>query len=121
MNVFVAARGNEFMADIAAWIAEAAVLAGRESHVVRDGLPEADGCANLVVAPHEFFELHSAPRRQMQLAAAASVCICTEQPGTRWFDLTVDAARMGLVAFDINAHGVRALRQRGINAHRLQL
>src|SRR6478736_3331905 len=121
VNVFVAARGNAFMRDIATWIAEAASSAGREATLVDDRLPRSDGSINLVVAPHEFYELFDAPRAQLQRAATASVCICTEQPGTPWFGLTVDVARLGLAAFDINDHGVAGLQRLGVPARRLVL
>src|SRR4051812_13120498 len=121
VNVFVAARGNEFMRDIAGWIVEAATIAGREARLVDDRLPAVDGSINLVVAPHEFFELFDASREQLQHAAAASVCICTEQPGTPWFGLTLDVARLAPVAYDINDHGVAGLRAAGVDARRLQL
>lgn len=109
------------MRDIASWIVEAATLTGRDAALVDDRLPAADGSINLAVAPHELFELDDAPSDELQRAAMASVCICTEQPGTPWFGLTLDAARLGLMSFDINAHGVDALRDARVNAHRLQL
>ncbi len=121
VKVFVAARGNGFMRDIATWLVEAAALTGREAALVDDALPAADGTINLVVAPHEFFELTRAPRAQMQRAAAASVCVCTEQPGTPWFHLSVDACRRGLHTLDINPQGVAALQAVGVEAQHLQL
>ncbi|CAB4882971.1 unannotated protein [freshwater metagenome] len=119
VNVFVASRGNEFMRDIAAAFVEAASALGRAASLVTDRLPQPDGSINLVVAPHEFFVLSDASTADLQRAAAASVCICTEQPGTPWFRLSMEAARRGLLAFDINEHGTAALRSAGVNAHRL--
>ncbi len=121
VDVFVAADGNAFMRDIAQWLVEAATLAGREARLVDGGLPEATDRVNLVVAPHELFELSDAPREELQRAAAISVCVCTEQPGTPWFHLSVDACRRGLRALDINPHGVAALRAVGVDAQHLQL
>jgi hypothetical protein len=121
VHVFVAARGNGFMTDIAGWIAEAARLSGRAADVITDGLPADDGSINLVVAPHEFFELHHATKAELQRAAAASICVCTEQPGTPWFHLSVDACRRGLLSLDINPHGVDALRAVGVSVERLPL
>ena len=121
VNVFVAARGNQFMTDIAGWIVEAAALTGRTVELIDDRLPSADGSINLVVAPHEFFELFKAPRLDLQCAAAASVCINTEQPGTSWFRLAVDACRRGLLTLDISDQGVAALRGAGVAVERLRL
>ena len=83
--------------------------------------PTASGSIDLVVAPHEFFELSDRPKADLQRAAAVSVCVCTEQPGTPWFHLSVDACRRGLASLDINPHGVDALRAVGVDARHLQL
>ncbi len=119
IRVFVAERGNEFMRDIASNIVEAAELLGRSATVVTDELPDVDGSINLVVAPHEFFVLSDAPTADLKRAAAASVCICTEQPNTPWFHLSLDACQRGLLTFDINQHGTSALSEFGVNAHRM--
>ncbi len=119
VNVFVAATGNEFMRDIAANFVEAAQQVGRESRVVTDRLPEVDGSINLVIAPHEFFVLSDRPAAELKRAAAASVCICTEQPNTPWFHLSLDACQRGLLTFDINEHGTAALQEFGVHAVRL--
>src|SRR4051812_20234804 len=121
VKVFVAARGNRFMHDIAGWIAEAAASTGRHAELIDDRLPNLDGSINLVVAPHEFFELYPAPAKELQRAAAASICINTEQPGTKWFRLAVDACRRGLFTLDINELGVDALHDLGVAVERLRL
>ncbi len=121
VRVFVAPTGNGFMRDIAGWIVEAAAASGRDAALVDDRLPAADGALNLVVAPHEFFELFDAPTADLQRAAAASICVCTEQPGTPWFHLSVDACRRGLATLDINPQGVAALRDVGVDARHLRL
>ena len=119
IKVFVAERGNEFMRDIAANIVEAAAQLGRAAAVVTDGLPAVDGSINFVVAPHEFFVLSDEPVDALKHAAAASICICTEQPNTPWFHLSLDACQRGLLAFDINEHGTNALRRFGVDACRM--
>jgi hypothetical protein len=121
VKVHIAATGNGFMRDIATWLCEAAAATGRRADLVDDELPSADGTIHLVVAPHEFFELFPAPTAELQRAAAASICVGTEQPGTPWFHLTIDACRRGLHTLDINPHGVDALRAVGVTATHLQL
>jgi hypothetical protein len=121
VRVFVSPLGNGFMRDIAAWLVEAARLTGREASLELDRLPRADGSINLAVAPHELFELSDAPKAELQRAAAASICVCTEQPGTPWFHLSVDACRRAITTLDINRHGVDALQALGIDAHHLPL
>ena len=121
VNVYVSARGNAFMTDIASWIVEAAGLCGRTVELFTDQLPRADSAINLVVAPHEFFVLYDAPKHEIERAAAASVPICTEQPGTPWFNLTAGILRDTPLVIDINRHGVEALRGRGHEAIHLRL
>ena len=121
VKVFVAPTGNGFMRDIAGWLVEAASAGGRTATLVDDALPALDGAINLVVAPHEFFELFDAPTPLLQQAAAASICVCTEQPGTPWFHLSVDACRRGIFTLDINPQGVAALREVGVSAEHLRL
>jgi len=121
VKVFVAPTGNGFMRDIASWLVEASMSAGRTAALVDNRLPALDGSINLVVAPHEFFELSDAPVADLQRAAAASICVCTEQPGTPWSHLSVDACRRGVAALDINPQGVAALRAVGVDARHLRL
>ena len=108
VNVFVAAIGNEFMRDIAGNFVEAAALLGRRAMLVTDRLPVVDGSINLVIAPHEFFVLSDEPVAELKRAAASSISICTEQPNTPWFHLSLDACQRGLLTFDINEHGTAA-------------
>ncbi len=89
VNVFVAPDGNAFMRDIAIWIVEAATSLGRTAALVTDRLPEADGSINLVVAPHEFYLLRSDGETAIRTAAECSIPVCTEQPGTPWFLLSL--------------------------------
>lgn len=121
VRVFVAPRGNAFMTDIASWIVEAAGEVGRDAALVSDRLPADDGGVNLVVAPHEFFLLADADDRALRAAAAASVPVCTEQPGTPWYRLGLEYCRLSRLAVDINPHGVTALQRDGLPAVHLRL
>ena len=109
------------MTDIARWVVEAARQAGRTATLVCDRLPSASDAINLVVAPHELFLLDDASDSAVGRAAAASVPICTEQPGTPWFNLTAGLIRDAPVVIDINPRGVDAIRARGHQAMHLQL
>ena len=121
VRVFAASRGNEFMTDIARWVVEAAAQTGRSSELVLDRLPAEDGSINLVMAPHEFYVLSDADNAAIRRAGAASVAICTEQPGTPWFHMGLQFLRYSALALDINQHGVEALRANGVPAERLTL
>lgn len=122
VRVHVAALGNAFMTDIAGWLVEAAGQLGRDAELVDDGsLPSDPSTTNLVVAPHELYVLSDASDRDIQRAASISVPVCTEQPGTTWFEMTVGLAGPSPLALDINRHGVDALRERRVDAHHLRL
>ncbi|HQV58131.1 MAG TPA: glycosyltransferase, partial [Ilumatobacteraceae bacterium] len=121
VRVFAAKRGNQFMTDIANWVVEAATISGRDAELVVDRLPAADGSINLVVAPHEFYVLTDADDDAIRVACAASVPICTEQPGTPWYRLGLQFVTPSAMALDINQHGVDALVAAGVPARRLAL
>ena len=121
VRVFVARDGNGFMRDIAGWIVDAAVAAGRTAELVDDRLPQPDGAINLVVAPHEFFLLRDDDDATVRAAARCSVPICTEQPGTPWFLLSLGFCVGSPLVVDINAVGVEAIEREGFRARRLQL
>ena len=122
VNVFVAPRGNAFMTDIAGWLAEAATLLGRQAMLRTDGaLPDDPAAVNLVLAPHEFYLLGDFTDAAIHRAAQISVPVCTEQPGTPWFDIGTIPARVAPLVLDINAHGVAALAALGLPARHLRL
>lgn len=121
VEIYVSGAGNGFMTDIARWLADAAGETGREATVVTDRLPGDSGVTNLVVAPHEFFALFDATEAQLNEAAAVSIPICTEQPGTPWFWIGASYCRPSRFTLDINGHGVDALRRQGFAVERLTL
>jgi hypothetical protein len=122
LNVFVAPDGNAFMTDIASWLVEAGRAAGRDAQLVADGsVPHDADAINLVVAPHEFYLLAELDDSTIHRAAQISTPVCTEQPGTTWFQTALVTARTSGCALDINEHGAAALRQAGIAARHLRL
>lgn len=121
VTVFVAPDGNAFMTDIASWLVDAVRRTGRTAALVSDRLPEPDGSINLVVAPHEFYVLRDDADAEVRRAARCSIPICTEQPGTPWFELTAGLCEGSPLAVDINEVGAVALRDRGFEVHRLRL
>lgn len=114
-----ASRQNVFFAEIleafAAMLADAGV---RVEHSVDCFPPPADDLVYLFV-PHEFHALveelaHPSPGQLQR-----SVVICTEQPGTPWFDLSASVAARAGAVLDINALGLSEMGARGIAAERL--
>jgi hypothetical protein len=122
-NIYVSKRGNLFMSELAQLIASAIGDLGRNAKVLTEGLPErSSGTVNLVLAPHEFFVLQGGrSEKELLEAAAASVSISTEQPGTSWFELGQRFSAVGPFALDINQHAVTELCRRGIDARVLPL
>jgi hypothetical protein len=120
-KVFVSPVGNIFMAEIAAALADAIETIGRDVEYCTTGLPTAEpGTINLVVAPHEYFLLLDGPNEvDIIRAAAHSITIGVEQPGTTWFEVGARYASFGPLAVDINRQGVHELQRRGIEAYRL--
>jgi hypothetical protein len=120
-RVYVSAFGNVFMTEIADALTDAIAQCGRDVELYRQGLPaRTPGTVNLVVAPHEYFTLYEgANEAALVRAAAESVCVGVEQPGTYWFEYGARYTSYGLLAIDINRRGVTELRRRGVEAYRL--
>ncbi len=86
-----------------------------------DYFPELrDGLAYAFV-PHELIPLLMPDAHPSDRQLRRSVAICTEQPGTPWFDHTVQIARRAGSSVDINRLGVAEQRKLGIDATFLQL
>lgn len=96
---------------------------GYETEFPAPGLPEPGrDRVNLVIAPHEFFPLYQAVDEAARMrAAAASVCVGVEQPGTPWFELGTRYSAEGSAVLDINTYAIAELSRRGIDAAHLQL
>jgi GT2 family glycosyltransferase len=120
-RVYVSARGNVFMTEIAEALTDAIAQSGRAAEMHRHGLPtRTPGTINLVVAPHEYFTLYEgANEAALVKAASESVCVGVEQPGTYWFEYGTRYTSYGLLAIDINRRGVTELRRRGLEVYRL--
>ena len=111
------------MTEIAAVLAAALSDLGYDTVFPAPGLPESGReRVNLVMAPHEFFTLQrDRTEHELLQAAAASVSIGVEQPGTRWFELGTHYAGVGAAVLDISPYAVDELRTRGLDATQLQL
>jgi hypothetical protein len=120
--VFVAARGqNAFFGELSSALRHELAALG----VATDGaerFPEAqEGRVSVLLAPHEFAALAPPDAAPSAGDLRRTVSICTEQPGTKWFELGGRFARASGAVLDINGRGVRELSRRGIKAAHLQL
>lgn len=70
--------------------------------------------------PHEYAALVPEAQLPSAIQHARSITLCTEQPGTPWFDLSAAYAAAG-AAVDISAAGKLELLRGGIRAERFRL
>lgn len=109
------------MREIASWLVAALRDNGQKAQLCLRGVPEAGpGLLNLVIAPHEYFELDFDPAERAR-AAAACIPICTEQPGTPWFEIQMVSLAHSPMVLDINPMGVAELARRGVPVAHLPL
>ena len=115
---FVASSaGNLFMHELLELLADGARARGVQAEVVLDRWPEPEPGLACVAVPHETFGFlpPSGDERRR------TVALCTEQPGTTWFErAAAHAATCGAVV-DVSRVGVLGLRREGITAAHVQL
>jgi hypothetical protein len=118
----VSASGqNVFFDELLAALEGALARAGIATTRAVDHFPRLeDGTAHLFV-PHEYLPLTMPEAHPSRGQLKRSVALCTEQPGTTWFDEAARVAEHAAAAIDINREGTRELRNRGIAAETLQL
>lgn len=71
--------------------------------------------------PHEYVPFVESEAHPGPVHLARTIALCTEQPGTHWFEETAAIAARAAGAVDINRLGVQELRRRGIEADLMQL
>jgi hypothetical protein len=119
---FVSASSqNVFFGELLDALADALSEHGIAVERAVDHFPDLrDGLAYAFV-PHELIPLVMPDAHPSEQQLRRSVAICTEQPGTPWFDHTVQIARRTGASVDINPLGVAEQRKLGIDAAFLQL
>ncbi len=111
---------NRFFEEMASAFSRELQLLGVKT-AFSDGFPTPEkGRAYVLLAPHEHLIQWGHSGVPVQ-PLARTICICTEQAGTSWFEgATRIAAKSGAV-FDINVRGAKLQRERGISAEHLPL
>ena len=114
-------RGNYFMTELLSMLSGAAATAGHEVGLAFDEFPPLPKDGAYVVIPHEFYA--QADERSFPDAAqcARTIALCTENPGTEWFEHASDLLPHFGAAMAINRGSVAELRRRGIACEHLQL
>lgn len=119
---FVSASGqNVFFAELLDALADALVEQGIAVERAVDYFPELRDELVYVFVPHELLPLLMPDAHPSEPQLQRSVTICTEQPGTQWFEESARISKRAAGAVDINRLGVTALKKRGVDARFLQL
>jgi hypothetical protein len=119
--VLSASYQNVFFGELLDALSQALADAGVHVERAVDHFPPLREGVAYVFVPHEFLPLVKPDGHPTEAQLRRTVSICTEQPGTSWFELDAEiCARSGAVV-DINKVGVAELQRRGVGARYLQL
>jgi hypothetical protein len=121
VDLFVTSLGNHFMIEIAEIFHEGFKNNGVKSQIQVDRLPSTHpepGLVQVVIAPHEFFNLFLEPRLQpgekVKDFLKAVYVLSAEQPLTHWFEMACKRAASSKGVLDITEHTALEYRKRGI-------
>jgi hypothetical protein len=119
---FVSASGqNVFFAEILGAFAAALREHGLAVEESVDCFPPPAENLVYVYVPHEYHPLVEELAHPTLAQMRRTVAICTEQPGTPWFDLACGIAIHAGSVLDINRLGVNVLNRRGVAAEHVPL
>ncbi len=112
---------NVFFTELLDALADALIGQGIAVERAVDCFPPLREGLVYVFVPHELLPFLMPDAHPSEPQLQRSVTICTEQPGTSWFDEDVRIARRAAAAIDINRLGVAAMKKLGVDAKLLQL
>jgi hypothetical protein len=115
-------RGSAFMTELLLALSDACADAGHTVELAFDAFPPIDDGETVYVAiPHEFYA-HGDPSGLPDAhQRARTIALCTENPGTPWFDHTLELVTRFAAAVSINRSSAVALEQRGVPCAHIQL
>jgi hypothetical protein len=114
-------RGSHFMTELLSAISAATAAAGHLVELVFDEFPPLRGECIYVVIPHEFHAWGDPRGFPEARQCARTIALCTENPGTEWFEATYQLLPQFAAAVSINRSSAAELRGRGIRCEHLQL
>jgi hypothetical protein len=118
----VSASGqNVFFAEILSALASAMRRRGIDVGEAVDHFPPPQDDLVYMFVPHEYIPLVKPAAHPTAAQLRRSVAICTEQPGTTWFDIAAGVAGAAGAVVDINVLGAAELARRGVPATHLPL
>jgi Glycosyl transferase family 2 len=119
---FVRASGqNVFFEELTEALRCALERHGIATDVAVDHFPPPRSDLVYVFVPHEYLPLTMESVHPTPAQLRRSVAICTEQPGTQWFEASAAVAAQAADAVDIHEFGVTELKRRGVRARLLRL
>lgn len=114
-------RGSYFMTELLSTISAATAAAGHHVELVFDEFPPLRDECVYVVIPHEFNAWGNPRGFPDPRQRARTIALCTENPGTTWFEETYSAVSQFAAAVSINRSSTAELRRRGVRCEHLQL
>jgi hypothetical protein len=112
---------NVFFSELLDALADALSAQGTAVEHSVDCFPELRDGLVYVFVPHELLPLLMPDAHPSEPQLRRSVTICTEQPGTSWFEEDARISKRAAATVDINRLGVAALQKLGVRARLLQL
>jgi hypothetical protein len=114
-------RGSQFMTELLSAVSTATAEAGHPTHLALDRFPPLDEDCVYVVIPHEFRAWGDPDGLPDASQRARTIALCTENPGTQWFEETFELLSQFGAAVSINRSSAAELQRRGIPCEHLQL
>lgn len=127
VKIFATSLGNHFMLEIAQVFAEGFKGCGVACDLAVDEIPVTQlepGLMQIVVAPHEFYNLFLLDRlsqAKIHAITKAVYMLSAEQPCTPWFDIACQRSDLARGVLDITQQTTNEYRKRGIRALHLPL
>jgi hypothetical protein len=112
-------RGSYFMTELLAALAAATEASGHAAELAFDEFPPLGADGVYVAVPHEFGAWGT--RGPDSAQRARTIALCTENPGTEWFESTYRLVADFGAAVSINRSSAAELRRRGVHCEHLQL
>jgi hypothetical protein len=116
IGVYYHSRGNYYMYPIALGLQQALASAGASCRLLTERDDTSQIAIPIIVAPHEFFILGTAPRFMDPAFLARLIFYNTEQLDSSWFQTLLPFINYAKAIIDINFHSSLALRKWGIKS-----
>ncbi len=114
-------RGSHFMTELLLALSNACADAGHRVELALDAFPPLAEETVYVAIPHEFYAHGDPAGLPDARQRARTIALCTENPGTPWFDHTLELVTQFAAAVSINRSSAAALRRRGVPCTHIQL